>query len=211
MDLGKIAKVLESFAIDTLVMMGGWDGYVCMLHLRSKASEYPIFGQVNIMLIPCTISSNLPGTQVCIGTDTALNCIVEAVDKIKQSAIAHKRIFLIEVMGSYCGFLATFGAFATGAEKVYIHEISPRLELIQADMADIREGGPPTPMDRILAVEMAYESINRIHTYATSEQTGKFEAVALKDGHVKFFSPEEFEPQMDKKYRRPKNQWWFPK
>lgn len=258
MDLRNIARYIKRFAINTLVMMGGWDGYICMLHLRAQAEKYPIFGKINIMLIPCTISNNLPITQFSIGTDTALNCIVDAVDKIKQSAIAHKRIFVIEVMGAHCGFLATFGAFATGAEKIYISEVPTTLDLIQADMSEIRDsfnnkkslalvftteatsktfdtklitklyreispdndvrmsilghlqqGGAPTPMDRFLAVEMAYDAINRVESWTAGNLSGQFEAVCLVDGQVTFATPEQFVPLMDMKYRRPKTQWWF--
>ena len=76
----------------------------------------------NIMLVPATIDSNLPCTELCIGSDTALNNIVEAVDKIRHTAGATKRAFIVEVMGKECGYLALMGALATGAEKAYLPE-----------------------------------------------------------------------------------------
>jgi len=260
MDLEKINTVLEKWSIDTLIMLGGWDGYVCMLHLRSHADKYPAIKRLNIMLVPCTISNNLPCTQFSIGSDTALNCIVEAVDKIKQSAIAHKRIFVIEVMGACCGYLCCMGAFATGAEKAYLHESSVTLSSLQEDMENVKasfenhktmalsftteksskifdtkfltklfrgisednydvrmsilghlqQGGPPTPMDRFLAVEMSYECMLRIESFVQNSQTGVFEAVSLVNGSVCYSTADEILAQMDYKHRRPIDQWWYP-
>ena len=84
--------------------------------LLSERSNYPAFN-IPIICLPATINNNLPGTEFSIGADTALNNIVQAVDKIKQSAVAARRCFVVEVMGHYCGYLALMGGLATGAEK----------------------------------------------------------------------------------------------
>jgi 6-phosphofructokinase 1 len=77
----------------------------------------------SICVIPCTISNNVPGTSLSLGSDTALNEICRLVDNVKQSANGTKRrVFIIETMGGHCGYLATFAALATGADNAYIFE-----------------------------------------------------------------------------------------
>ncbi len=120
-DLYAIARTLEEHRIEGLLMVGGWTGYEAVLKLLEQRSNYPAF-DIPIVCLPATINNNLPGTQLSVGADTALNSIVDTVDKIKQSAVASRRTFIIEVMGNYCGYLALLGAMATGAERVYLHE-----------------------------------------------------------------------------------------
>ena len=87
------------------------------------------------MGLPGTIDNDLSGTDTTIGYDTALNTIMEAVDKIRDTAMSHERLFFIEVMGRNAGFLALNGAIATGAEAAIIPEIATEVdqlaELIQ--------------------------------------------------------------------------------
>merc|ERR1711970_168639 len=76
-----------------------------------------------MLVIPATVSNNVPGSDFSIGADTALNCIVETCDRIKQSAAGTKRrVFLIETMGGYCGYLSTMAGLAAGADAAYIFE-----------------------------------------------------------------------------------------
>ncbi len=82
----------------------------------------------------------MPGAQHSIGADTALNSITEVVDKIKQSAVASNRCFVVEVMGRYCGYLALMSAIATGAERVYLHEEGVRLADLQQDIQQLIKG-----------------------------------------------------------------------
>jgi 6-phosphofructokinase 1 len=89
-----------------------------MYRLREN---YPAFN-IPMICIPASINNNLPGSQLSVGADTALNSIVDAVDKIKQSAVASRRTFVVEVMGHYCGYLSLMSALATGAERAYMHE-----------------------------------------------------------------------------------------
>eukprot|EP00012_Vannella_robusta_P009065 CAMPEP_0206205796 /NCGR_PEP_ID=MMETSP0166-20121206/14472_1 /ASSEMBLY_ACC=CAM_ASM_000260 /TAXON_ID=95228 /ORGANISM="Vannella robusta, Strain DIVA3 518/3/11/1/6" /LENGTH=786 /DNA_ID=CAMNT_0053625961 /DNA_START=97 /DNA_END=2454 /DNA_ORIENTATION=+ len=139
MDVKKVCESLKKYKIKTLAMIGGWDGYLCMMYLKKHANDYPFLKKINIFLIPCTISNNLPCTSYCIGTDTALNSIVEAVDKIKESAIAQRRIYVIEVMGANCGYLCSMGSFATGAEKTFCPEVPLTLESLKKDLDDVKE------------------------------------------------------------------------
>jgi 6-phosphofructokinase 1 len=118
-DYYAIARTLEQHEIDGLLIVGGWSAYEGALKIYQKRADYPAF-DIPIMCLPATINNNLPGTELSVGADTALNSIVEAVDKIKQSAVASNRCFVVEVMGRYCGYLALMSGLATGAERVYL-------------------------------------------------------------------------------------------
>ena len=95
--------------------------------------NFPAF-DIPVVCLPATIDNNLPGTELSIGADTALNNIVSVVDKIKQSAVAERRCYIVEVMGRKCGYLALMGGLATGAERVYLHEEGVTLKSMKEDL-----------------------------------------------------------------------------
>ena len=102
--------------IDALVVLGG-DGTFTGAKVFANEFNIPVVG------VPCTIDNDLCGTDYTIGYDTALNTIVESVDKIRDTANSHERLFFIEVMGRDAGFLALNSALASGAEAAIIPEI----------------------------------------------------------------------------------------
>ncbi len=138
-DLYAIARNIERSELDGLFIIGGWAAYEAAYKLFMERNNFPAFNLPMVML-PATINNNLPGTELCIGADTALNSITEAVDKIKQSAVATRRVFVVEVMGHYCGYLALMGGLATGAERVYMHEEGITLNDLQADLENLVQG-----------------------------------------------------------------------
>jgi 6-phosphofructokinase 1 len=101
--------------IDALVVIGG-DGTFTGARIFAQEYNVPIVG------LPGTIDNDLYGTDSTIGYDTALNTIIEAVDKIRDTATSHERLFFIEVMGRDAGFLALNSALASGAEAAIIPE-----------------------------------------------------------------------------------------
>lgn len=109
-------KNLEKRGIDCLVVIGG-DGTFNGARIFGHECNIPIVG------IPGTIDNDLYGTDYTIGYDTALNTVVEAVDKIRDTASAHNRIFFVEVMGRDAGFLALRSGIASGAEAILVPEI----------------------------------------------------------------------------------------
>lgn len=135
--LGRIAESIERRHLKGLIAIGGWDVYRKILQLQAAREDYPAFN-IPMILMPATIDNNLPGTDFAIGADTALNNIVEAVDKIRHTAGASKRAFIVEVMGRRCGFLALMGALATGAEKAYLPETGVRLSDLVRDVGMLR-------------------------------------------------------------------------
>jgi 6-phosphofructokinase 1 len=116
-----IARNLEEHQVDGILMIGGLTGYQAIHEMYRLRENYPAFN-IPMICIPASINNNLPGSQLSVGADTALNSIVDAVDKIKQSAVASRRTFVVEVMGHYCGYLSLMSALATGAERAYMHE-----------------------------------------------------------------------------------------
>ena len=110
--------------IDALVVIGG-DGTLTGARIFATEYNYPIVG------LPGTIDNDLYGTDTTIGYDTALNTIMDAVDKIRDTATSHERLFFIEVMGRDAGFLALNGAIATGAEAAIIPEISTEVDQLE--------------------------------------------------------------------------------
>lgn len=138
-DLPKIAAQLEAHRIDGLLLIGGWTAYHGAHLLFAQRASYPACN-IPIICLPATINNNLPGTEYSIGADTALNSIVEDVDKIKQSAVASQRCFVVEVMGHDCGYLALMSGIATGAERVYLPEEGVSLADLQVDVANLRAG-----------------------------------------------------------------------
>lgn len=136
-ELYAVARTLEEHRVDALVVIGGYSGYEAASILQRERRNFPSFN-IPIFCIPATIDNNLPAAEFSIGADTALNSITSAVDKIKQSAVAANRVFVVEVMGQYCGYLALMSAISTGAEKVYMHEEGIRLADLQEDIDQLR-------------------------------------------------------------------------
>lgn len=108
---------LVKHGIDSLVVIGG-DGSLSGARVFAEEYNLPVVG------LPGTIDNDLYGTDITIGYDTALNTIMQCVDKIRDTATSHERLFFIEVMGRDAGFLAMNGAIASGAEAAIIPEIS---------------------------------------------------------------------------------------
>jgi len=115
---------IEKEEIDALVVIGG-DGSLSGARIFAQEYNFPIVG------LPGTIDNDLYGTDTTIGYDTALNTIIEAVDKIRDTATSHERLFFIEVMGRDAGFLALNGAIASGAEAAIIPEIWTEVDQLE--------------------------------------------------------------------------------
>ncbi len=126
----KAAHILKENKIDALVVIGG-DG--------SMAGALDLYRQegVSVIGIPASIDNDLYGTDMSIGVDTALNTVISAIDKIKDTASSHRRAFIIEVMGRNSGYLALMSGIAGGVEAVIVPEFSADLSEISTKL---REG-----------------------------------------------------------------------
>ncbi|MBP9805829.1 MAG: 6-phosphofructokinase [Candidatus Accumulibacter sp.] len=137
-ELYGVARAIETHQIEGLLVIGGWMAYRAAHQLHAERDRYPAF-KIPMICLPATIDNNLPGSELSIGADTALNAIVYALDRIKQSAMAAKRCFVVETMGRYCGYLALMSGLAGGAERVYLHEEGVTLKDLQADVEQMTE------------------------------------------------------------------------
>ena len=121
----KIAyETMQREGIDALVVIGG-DGSLTGARLLAQEFDVPCIG------LPGTIDNDLYGTDTTIGYDTALNTILDAVDKIRDTATSHERLFFVEVMGRDAGFLALNGAIAAGAEAAIIPEFKTEVDQLE--------------------------------------------------------------------------------
>jgi 6-phosphofructokinase 1 len=111
------------------VIIGG-DGSFRGADKLEKEFGLPVVG------VPATIDNDIPGTDISIGFDTALNIAVEAVDKVRDTATSHGRIFVIEVMGREYGLLAAQTAIATGAEEVLLPEVPFSIDDVTRNIKD---------------------------------------------------------------------------
>ena len=129
-----VARAIEDHRIDALMLVGGYTGYTTIHRLARERSRFPALA-IPMVCVPATIDNNLPGTELSIGADTALNTIVESIDRIKQSAMAANRCFVIETMGRQCGYLTLMAAMSTGAEQAYLPEEGITLARLSQDVA----------------------------------------------------------------------------
>lgn len=117
-------ETMQREGIDALVVIGG-DGSLTGARLLAQEFDIPCIG------LPGTIDNDLYGTDTTIGYDTALNTILDAVDKIRDTATSHERLFFVEVMGRDAGFLALNGAIAAGAEAAIIPEFNTEVDQLE--------------------------------------------------------------------------------
>jgi 6-phosphofructokinase 1 len=109
--------------VDALVVIGG-DGSFTGARIFEQEFDFPCIG------IPGTIDNDINGTDFTIGFDTAVNTVIEAVDKIRDTASSHNRFFFVEVMGRDSGYIALYSGIACGAEKVLIPELEGEFEAL---------------------------------------------------------------------------------
>ena len=154
----KAVKILKKHGIDCLVVIGG-DG---SFNGAQKLSDlgFPAIG------IPGTIDNDLAYTDYTIGFDTALNTVVDAISKIRDTSSSHERVNIVEVMGRHCGDLALYSGLAGGAEGVgNANDIAKGIvERTGADLrvtvlGHVQRGGSPTVSDRILASRMGVRAV----------------------------------------------------
>lgn len=125
---------LKAFDIKGLVVLGGDGTFRAM---EKFSSEFDI----NFVGIPSTIDNDIYGTEYCLGVDTALNVIRDALDKIRDTASSFNRAFLVEVMGRDCGYLAIVSAIVSGAEICVIPEVEFKKEALEKRLKEeINEG-----------------------------------------------------------------------
>jgi len=120
-DLYSIGRGLEQHRVDALLIIGGWDAFESAHTLNNERERYPAF-RIPMICLPATIDNNIPNSELSVGADSALNLIVDSIDRVRQAGTASKRCFVVETMGGRCGYLALLGGLSGGAVRVYLHE-----------------------------------------------------------------------------------------
>ncbi|KAM3180396.1 hypothetical protein ACTXT7_016362 [Hymenolepis weldensis] len=185
--LDLVAARLAQFKISGLLVIGGFEAFECMIDLVEGRDQYKELC-IPMIMLPATISNNVPGTDFSLGADTALNEITIAIDKIKQSATGTKRrVFVVETMGGYCGYLATMGAVAGGADAAYIHEEAFGIDDLREDVTHLRaKMASNVQRGLVLRAELANKNYTTdfIHKLYTEEGQGIFDCRMCVLGHI---------------------------
>lgn len=129
----KVLKNIEGLALDSLIVIGG-DGTLMTASKMAKLG-------VKTVAIPKTIDNDIPGTDYCIGFDTATNIVMDALDSLRTTAESHHRVIIVEVMGRDAGWLATVGGLAGGADIIIVPEVEMTLEDIAAVLRERHSRG----------------------------------------------------------------------
>ena len=125
---------LKNSNIDALIIIGG-DGSFTGAMLLEKEYKFPVIG------IPGTIDNDLYGTSHTLGYDTALNTVMEAIDKIRDTAISHHRLFFVEVMGADAGYIALNSGLAIGAQEILIPEVNMSFDNLISSLKTSKKSG----------------------------------------------------------------------
>jgi 6-phosphofructokinase 1 len=170
--VSRASEVLSQYRLDGLVIIGG-NGSFRAAHALHQVSGMPVVG------IPATIDNDLAGTDTTIGFDTAVNTALEAIDKIRDTATSHDRVFVVEVMGRNRGFVALEVGVGAGAEIILVPEIKFDIDQICDRLVESHHKGKKSAI--IVMAEGAGDSA-RV-TEAIREKTG-YEVRLTRLGHV---------------------------
>lgn len=133
-NIGKVAYNLQKFNIQGLLIVGGFEAFTSLHELSEQKANYPIF-EIPMVVVPATVSNNVPGTEYSLGADTCLNQLVSYCDAVQQSASStRRRVFVVEVQGGHSGYVASYCGLITGALATYTPESNINLRELQGDI-----------------------------------------------------------------------------
>ncbi len=169
-------RKLHEYGIEGLVIIGGDGSFRGALQLW-REFNFPVVG------VPGTIDNDINGTDMSIGVDTALNTVLNAIDKIRDTASSHQRAFLIEVMGRECGYLALMSGIAGGAEMILLPEVETSPEEVASALKNAYLRGKAHCI--IIVAEGYKPGLEAVASYLTErrEELG-FEVRTTVLGHV---------------------------
>ena len=173
----KIAhKNLKDNEIDGLIVIGGDGSFTGALKLKQEFN-FPVVG------IPGTIDNDLHGTSHTLGYDTALNTVMDAIDKIRDTAISHHRLFLVEVMGADAGYIALNSGLAIGAQEILIPEVNMSFENLINSLKKSKKSGKTSSI--IVVAEGDKTEKNVFELASKIEETlPKYETRVSVLGHI---------------------------
>lgn len=171
----KAKRTLHEHSIEALVVIGG-NGSQNGAYALSKM-DYPVVG------VASTIDNDLYGSEITIGVDTALDVALEAIDRLKVTASAHHRAFIVEVMGRDSGYLALMTGIAGGAECIVIPEVESDPEVVAADIRNAYERGKAHALV-VVAEGAKYNADELARYFAENQERLGFELRITTLGHV---------------------------
>lgn len=186
-----LASLFKKYDINALFIVGGFEGFHALSQLRKAQKDYsPLC--IPMVLLPATISNNVPGSEYSLGSDTCLNELVRYCDTIKQSASAsRRRVFVIETQGGRSGYVATLAGLAVGAVAVYTPEEGINIDMLAADITHLKQvfaedSGQSRAGRLILVNEKASKvySAKLIADIIRAEANNRFESRDSIPGHV---------------------------
>jgi len=189
-DMETTAYCFERYRFDALFVVGGFEAFTAVSQLRRARDKYPAF-RIPLVVLPATISNNVPGTEYSLGSDTCLNTLVTFCDAIRQSASSsRRRVFVVETQGGKSGYIATTAGLAVGATAVYIPEEGIDINMLQRDIEFLRHNfahdkGANRAGKLILRNECASSTYTTqvIADMIKEEAKGRFESRAAVPGH----------------------------
>lgn len=190
-DMEGVARQIEKFNLQGLLIVGGFEAFLSIKLMSESRSSYPSL-RIPMVALPATLSNNLPLNEITVGSYTSLNALVSACDMIMQSASASRnRVFVVEVQGGQCGFVALAGALAVGATVVYTPEEGLSLERLHKDINFMRRRFQSDPEDlndgRLIICNEKASSVYSAHTLAHiygEEGAGIFDSRYERLSHV---------------------------
>ncbi|XP_040842629.1 ATP-dependent 6-phosphofructokinase, liver type isoform X4 [Ochotona curzoniae] len=185
--LEPIVDNIRAYNIHALLVIGGFEAYEGVLQLVEARGRYEELCIV-MCVVPATISNNVPGTDFSLGSDTAVNAAMESCDRIKQSASGTKRrVFIVETMGGYCGYLATVTGIAVGADAAYVFEDPFNIHDLKANVEHMTEK-MKTDIQRGLVLRNEkchdYYTTEFLYNLYSSEGKGVFDCRTNVLGHL---------------------------
>jgi|TARA_B110000240_G_C13458095_1_gene435419 6-phosphofructokinase 1 len=172
----KAFNKIKEYEIDALVVIGG-DGSFTGAILFTKEHNIPIIG------IPGTIDNDISGTSFTIGFDTALNTVVESIDKIRDTAISHNRLFIVEVMGRDAGHIALNAGIGAGAEEILIPEENMGLERLLESLKKSQKSGKSSSIVMIAEGDKTGKNVFEIASYVENNMP-EYEVRVSVLGHI---------------------------
>lgn len=190
-DLKTTAFCFEKYKLDALWVVGGFEAFTAVSELRKAREQYDAF-KIPMVVLPATVSNNVPGTEYSIGSDTCLNALIEYCDAIRQSASAsRRRVFVVETQGGASGYIATIAGLSIGALAVYTPEEGIHLNMLVEDVKFLKDSfasdkGHARSGKIILRNEKASKTYSTeiIANIIKEESGGKFDARYAVPGHV---------------------------
>lgn len=190
-NFGKVAYYIQKFNLHGLMIIGGFEAFTSLNQLHEQKCNYPVF-DIPMIVIPATVSNNVPGTEYSLGSDTCLNQLVTYCDAVKQSASSsRRRVFVVEVQGGHSGYVASYCGLITGALATYTPESKINIKTLQEDISLLttvfeKDRGEDKNGKMIIRNEQASTvyTTDLIADIIKESAKGKFETRTAIPGHV---------------------------